>query len=105
MRHHSKHVSLRIQNSRNIAQRTVGISFWPDLPIRRGIAESDAIFCLEPLEFVWRAEVVTFHVADGNLQHIALCQLIGKGAVRSLDAQMDLVATISQARVTHPRTR
>ncbi len=42
-------------------------------PCGRRVAKRDAILGFKPRQFLRRAEVVPFHVADGNLQHFSAC--------------------------------
>ena len=47
------------------------------------------------------AEIISFHVADGNLQDLAFAQQVGEWTIGGFDAQMNLLADVFQAGVAH----
>ena len=55
-----------------LASDPLGLASARDLASRGCISKRDAILRLQAVQIFRRAEVVSFHVADGNLQHIPL---------------------------------
>ena len=99
--HHAQHVAPLVEDAGDVAQRTVGIGLCGDLTRRGRIAEGDAVFGFQAVQILGGAEVVAFHVADGHLQHVALFQALGEGAVGRFHAQVDLLADVLEAGIAH----
>jgi hypothetical protein len=81
----------------------LGLASGRDLAGGRGVAEGDAVFGFERAQGLGVAEVVAFHVADGDLQHFAGGEQVGEGAVGGFDAEVDLLADVLEAGVAHER--
>jgi len=101
--HHAEDISLFIEDAGYILERPVGVCFRTDFASGRGVAEGYAVFGFERVKVIRGAEVVAFHVADGNLQDFTLYELVGEGAVCGFDAEMDLLADVLEAGVAHER--
>ena len=103
MGHHAQNVAPFVEDARDIGERAVGVGAGGDFALRRRVAEGDPVFGFERAQGLGVAVVVAFHVADGDLQHFTLLQLVGEGAVGGFDAQMDLFADVLEAGVAHER--
>src|SRR5258708_32409135 len=104
MRHHAQHVAAFAANARDIVERSVGVGVGGDLTFGRGVAEDHAVLAPECIEGGRVAEVIAFHVTDGNLQHFAFLQVAGERRVGTFHPQMDLLADVLQSRVAQQGT-
>ena len=103
MRHHAENVTLLTKDAGDVAERAVGICFRCHVAGRSAVAKGDAVFGLEALELLRRAEVITFHVANGDLEDVSLGELAGEGTVGSFYADVDLSANVLEAGIAHER--
>ena len=94
MRHHAHHVAFAVQDAGDVAQRAVGIVH---------IAEHDAVFGFEFVERALIGEVAAFAVRHGQVQHLALCSVVGEGRVRGLGAQRHFAADELEAAIAQQR--
>src|ERR1700722_17756155 len=69
MRHHANYVTAWAANSGNIVERTVRIRRRRNLTFRGGVAEHDAILSTQAIQGVLIAEIVSFHMSDGDRQY------------------------------------
>jgi len=101
MGHHAQHVSLRIQDSCNVAQRSIWIRFRIHISIRRGVSERDSILCFERAQLLCRAKVISFHVPYGDLKYVSTGKLVGEWTIGSFDAKMNLPANVLESGIPH----
>src|SRR6185312_16241147 len=73
------------------------MSFQRDLALRRGITKDDAPLAFELGQSSRIAEVIAFHVADGNLEHLTHATGIGEGSIRALNAQLYRLADVLES--------
>ena len=78
MRHHAEHVAAFVQMPAMFSSDPLGLASGVISPAACAVAEDDAVVALQfPAWLV--AEVVAFHVADGNLQNLASREALVKG--------------------------
>ena len=76
----------------------LGLASAVTSPFGVHVAEHDAVLVFQFRQRLLVAEVIAFHVADGNLQHFALGQLLRVRSVRALDANVHGLADVLQVR-------
>jgi hypothetical protein len=103
MRHHSEDVALLIEDAGDVAKGSVWIGLWRHITGGSAVAKGDAVFGFEALEFLRCAEVITFHMANGDLKDVSPGKLAGEGAVGGFDADVDLLANVLEACIAHER--
>src|SRR3954451_139098 len=101
MRHHSQDVPPLAADTGNVVERSIRISLRRNLSRRRAVPEYDSIVALEFSQCALVAEVIAFHVADGNTQHLALPACIGKWRIAVFNPHMDRLADVFQTGVAH----
>jgi len=90
-----------VANSGDSLERAIRIGFLRDLAIGSGVTEDDAVLAVHPRQRLPIAVVVAFHVSDGNLQYLALLQIVRKRRAGALNPQMYLLAHILQSSIAH----
>src|SRR5882724_12342081 len=66
MRHHPQHIPARTADSSDVVQRSVGIGLGSNLARREAITKHNLLVALEVGESCLVAEIVAFHVSDGD---------------------------------------
>src|SRR5450755_2546859 len=101
MRHHPQHVPARTADSSDVIQRSVGIGLGGKLASRGTITEHNLLVALQLSESCLVAEIVAFHVSDGNGQDFALVAGIGEGSFRVFHPNLDGFADVFQPHIPH----
>ena len=104
MRHHAQHVAALAEHAGNVGQRAVGIGLGRHFACGCRVTEGNAVLALELRERGRVTEVVALHVADGNFEHFACAQRVGKGRVGGFCAQVNLFADVFQPGIAHQRS-
>src|SRR6202035_1912353 len=99
MRHHSENIAAFTADAGYVVERSVGVGVGGELTFGRGVAEDYAVLAPECIEGGRVAEVIAFHVPDGNLQDFAFFQVAGEWRVGTFHPQVDLLADVLQSRV------
>jgi hypothetical protein len=100
MRHHAKDVAAFVQDPGDVAEGAVGIGGASDLALGRRVAEGHAVLAFQALQRIFVAEVIAFHVANGNFDHVSLGHPVCEGCIRRLGAQVHLLADVLQPLVS-----
>ena len=99
MRHHAQDVAPLVADAGDIFQRSVGIGFRGNLPLRSCIAEDHLLALVQLLQRGLVAEVIPLAMPDGHLQHLARSQSLGEGRSAAFHPQVDRLADVLQAAV------
>src|SRR4029077_1289842 len=97
VRHHAEHIPPRATDAGNIFQRSVWIGFGSDFSLWRSIAKHDAIVALELRERSIVTKVVTFQVANGDGENLALLARVSEGRICTLNSHIHRLADILQS--------
>src|ERR1700722_1482339 len=104
MRHHPHYISSRTANARNIVQRSIGIRRRRSLSVEASVPEHNAILAAQFVQRRRIAEVVPFHVADRNGEHLAFAAGIGEWRVDVFHPQLHQLANVFQPHVAQQRS-
>src|SRR5215471_15525408 len=105
MRHHTEHIALRVADSGDVLDGAVGIRFGCNVTAGRRVTEDNAVLVLQFRQRLLIAEVIAFHVADGNFKYLALGQLLRERRIRILDPNVHRLADVLQSGIAHQRAR
>src|SRR5437763_11915414 len=94
MRPHSQSVSPRAADASDVVYRSIRIRFRGNLSRRCTVTEHDAIIAAKFRQRAVIAEVISFHVADGNAQHFAFATGVSERRVSVFDPDMDGIADV-----------
>jgi hypothetical protein len=100
VRHHAEHISALAADAGDVVERSVRVGFRCDLSLLITVTEDNALLALESGQGLAIAEVVPFHVADRDLEHIAFRTLAGEWRLGGFDAQQHLFADVLETGVT-----
>src|SRR5258708_423997 len=104
MRHHANYIAARVADAGDIVQRSVGIGSRRNFATRGRIAKHHAIVAVQFIQRSLIAEVVPFHVADGNGQYFSLRTSVGEWSRRILHSHLHRLANVFQSGVAHQRS-
>src|SRR5215469_2374483 len=99
MRHHAEHITAFAADAGDIVERSIRIGFCCDLSLLVAIAEDDPLLAPESGQRLSIAEVVPFHVANWDLEQIALRTFICEWRLGGVDAQEHLFADVLETGV------
>src|SRR5579862_2198648 len=105
MRHHPQNVAARTADSSDVIQRSVGVGFRRNLTRRGAITEHNLLVALQLRESCLVAEIVAFHMPDGNGQDFALMARPGKRSLRVFHPYLNRFADVFQSYIPHQRSR
>ncbi len=103
--HHAEYVPPGVDDTGDVAGRTIRVAFRRFESRRIRIAKNDLAVGFELVQDFRRSVIIPFTVGDGNLNDLPLLHRTGKGRIGSLDAQMGLFAGETQGRIPHQRAR
>src|SRR4029077_4451754 len=103
MRHHPQHIPARTADSSDVIQRSVGIGLRRNLARRRAITKHNLLVALQLGESCLVAEIVAFHVSDGDGQDFAIVASVGERGFRVRHPYLDGFADIFQPHIPHQR--
>ena len=87
MRHHPHHVSLFVDQRRDVVQRPVGIGSIAYLPGRRAVTQHHAAVALQMVQLVGRDIEAPFIVSYGHAKHLSRLVGAGEGQVGALGSE------------------
>jgi hypothetical protein len=100
MRHHPEDITSFIADAGNVIQRAVGIGRRGYVAFRCRITEYDAVLLSQLGVSSLIAEVIPFHVSDGNFQDFSLFQIVRKGSVSGFHAKVHLLADVLESSIS-----
>src|ERR1700680_1241478 len=96
MWHQAEHVALLVENSRNIARRSVGV-------FARRVTEEDAAFAFQTVESALIGEIIAFAMGKRKTHPLAFRILPREGGLRLFHHQPDRPASEFQIGIAHQR--
>src|SRR5258708_40241827 len=105
MRHHPHYVATRTADAGNIVERPVRVRLGRYFTLLIAVAKHDAVVALQLRERALVAEIIAFHVTDGNAQYFTLPAGVGEERVRILNSNMHRLTNILQPGVAHQSSR
>src|ERR1051325_3917980 len=105
MRHQSKHTSVVIDDSGDVALGAVGIGLFRDVASRIDVAENDATFPLQPIESFLSRNEPSVAMRDGDAQYFTALIEIGEHCPGVLDANANRIRHELQVGVAEQSAR
>src|SRR5438445_8721565 len=105
MRHHAQYIAASVTNPGNVVERTIGIGFRINVPVRSAIAKHNAIVPTQIAQGLLIAEIVSRHVSDGNREDLSFMATVGECSVADFDAAVNWLANVLQTHVANERSR
>src|SRR5215470_868997 len=105
MGHHAQHISLFVDDSRNVVQRSIGIRITCDLTSGVDISKYNLTIVFNPLERIGVCEKISISVADRDSKQLTTRQKVCEGRVGCLCTKVFKPADVLQADISEQRSR
>src|SRR5262245_50978647 len=94
MRHHPEHVPLPVADSRDVGKRPIRVRCIRNLAVDCAVSEDylPVVFQLPKCRLI--RKIVSFHVTNGNLKHVARLRCACKWSFYTFNTHMDMPANI-----------